>query len=241
MRVYDISFPSPAHNLALDEVLLDELETGRSAETLRFWESKSRFAVLGVSQVLRQHIYERVCEEDNVRVLRRASAGGCVIQGPGVLNYSLVLLHENHPEARTVRGAYCYIFEKIVAALDARGVAVKHKGISDLAINGKKVSGNAQKRRRNAFLHHGTLMYDFDGEIMERYLKEPSDRPGYRGERTHKGFVQNIPLGRQELVDAVREAFGAGFPKDRLPERQMREVRELATTKYKASNWINRR
>ena len=241
MRVFDISFVSPARNLAVDEVLLDDVESGKSAETLRFWESKSRFAVLGVSQVLRQHVYERACTEDKVGIFRRASAGGCVLQGPGTLNYSLVLLHDKHPEARTVRGAYCYIFEKIIAALDARGVAVKHKGISDLAINGKKVSGNAQKRRRNAILHHGTLMYDFDGEIMERYLKEPSDRPGYRGERTHKGFVDNIPLSRQELKSAIREAFNGGPPRDRLPERLMKAARELESTKYKAPNWINRR
>ncbi len=241
MRVFDISFKSPARNLALDEMLLDEVETGKSAETLRFWESKSRFAVLGVSQVLRQHVFVDACRQDDVGIFRRASAGGCVLQGPGTLNYSLVLLHEKHPDARTVRGAYCYIFEKIIAALDARGVAVKHKGISDLAINGKKVSGNAQKRRRNAFLHHGTLMYDFDGELMERYLKEPSDRPGYRGERTHKGFVDNIPLSKQELKNAIRKAFNGEPPKDRLPERLLRATRELETTKYKASNWINRR
>ena len=241
MRVFDISFLSPARNLALDEVLLDDVEVGRSAETLRFWESKSRFAVLGVSQVLRQQVYESVCREDKVGIFRRASAGGCVLQGPGVLNYSLVLLHEKHPEVRTVRGAYCYIFEKIGAALAARGVIVKHKGISDLAINGKKVSGNAQKRRRKAFLHHGTLMYDFDAEILERYLREPSDRPGYRGDRTHKGFVQNIPLSKHELKNAVREAFDGDPPMNRISNRLMDATRELETTKYKAQNWIRRR
>lgn len=241
MRVFDISFLSPARNLALDEVLLDEVEAGRSPETLRFWESKSHFAVLGVSQVLRQQVYESVCQDENVGVFRRASAGGCVLQGPGSLNYSLVLLHEHHPDARTVRGAYCYIFEKIADALKSRGVPVKHKGISDLALHGKKVSGNAQKRRRNAFLHHGTLLYDFDGEKIERYLKEPSDRPGYRGDRTHSGFVQNIPLTQQELKDAVREAFDGDAPRTRLPERILRATRDLEASKYEARNWIYRR
>jgi len=241
MRVFDISFLSPARNLALDEVLLDDVEAGRSKETMRFWESKSRFAVLGVSQVLRQQVYENTCREDDIRIYRRASAGGCVLQGPGTLNYSLILLHENHPEARTVRGAYCYIFEKIIASLESHGVSVKHKGISDLAINGKKVSGNAQKRRRKAFLHHGTLMYNFDGEVMEKYLREPSDRPGYRGDRTHKGFVQNIPLSKQDLKKALREAFDGDAAKNRLPNRLMEAARELESTKYKAPKWIHRR
>lgn len=241
MRVYDVSFLSPARNLALDEVLLDECESGRLPETLRFWESKSYFAVLGVSQVLRQHVYESACHEDRVGIFRRASAGGCVLQGPGSLNYSLVLLHEHHPDARTVRGGYCYIFNKIANALQSRGVMVKHKGISDLAHNGKKVSGNAQKRRRNAFLHHGTLLYDFDTQRVERYLKEPSDRPEYRGDRTHTRFVQNLALTQQELKDAVREAFGGDEPKTRLPARILRAARELEASKYKAPNWIHRR
>ena len=38
MRLLDLSFEEPARNLALDEVLLNEAEEGRSGETLRFWE-----------------------------------------------------------------------------------------------------------------------------------------------------------------------------------------------------------
>ena len=35
----DLTLPSPAENLALDEALLEEAEaTGRPTETLRFWE-----------------------------------------------------------------------------------------------------------------------------------------------------------------------------------------------------------
>ena len=48
-------------NLALDEVLLDSLESGRAGETLRFWESPTPFVVLGVSQVLAEHADEAAC------------------------------------------------------------------------------------------------------------------------------------------------------------------------------------
>jgi lipoate---protein ligase len=241
MRAYDVSFRSPARNLAVEEALLDQAESGEGPETLRFWEASAPFVVLGVSQAVRENVYESACREANVGIYRRASAGGCVLQGPGCLNYTLILHHANHPDARTIRGSYCYIFDKITAALETRGLAVKHKGTSDIALNGRKVSGNAQKRRKNAFLHHGTLLYDFDLESIERYLREPTDRPGYRGDRTHSGFVRNLPLSRAELVEAICEAFGADALKARLPERTMRISRELEATKYKLPQWIFRR
>ena len=95
MRLIDLSFDDPAQNLALDEALLDAAEEGRSGDTLRFWESPSTFVVLGTAQVFAIEVHEAACRRDGVPVLRRCSAGGCVLQGPGSLNYSLVLCLEN--------------------------------------------------------------------------------------------------------------------------------------------------
>ncbi|MBI5094131.1 MAG: hypothetical protein HZB26_17025 [Candidatus Hydrogenedentes bacterium] len=148
IRLLDISFDSPAANLALDEVILDSAETGRVGETLRFWESPVPFVVLGVSQILRDEVHEDACIDDAVPILRRCSAGGCVLQGPGCLNFSLALTHEGHPEVRALRPSYCYILNAICGALGTLGVTASHNGISDIVVEGRKVSGNAQKRRK---------------------------------------------------------------------------------------------
>ncbi|MBI4556035.1 MAG: lipoate--protein ligase family protein [Candidatus Hydrogenedentes bacterium] len=237
----DLTLPTPEENLALDEVILDDVETGRAEETLRFWESPTMFVVLGVSQPVRQEVREQACLRDGIPILRRCSAGGCVLQGPGCLNYSLLLSHERRLEIRTLRGSYCHILGRIARAFERRGLSLHHKGVSDLALKGRKVSGNAQKRRRNAILHHGTLLYGMDTDAMEKYLREPAERPVYRGERTHRGFVTHLPLSADELQVAVCEAFGVNSRASHLQPWEFKAARELAHTKYASADWTYRR
>lgn len=241
MRFIDYSFRKPAENLAYDELLLDWAETGKGQEVLRVWESPVPFVVLGVGQVLRQEVFEKNCLDDHVFIMRRCSAGGCVLQGPGCLNYSLVLSHAQRPEIQTLRGSYVYILERIAEALQARGTLAHHKGVSDLAVAGRKFSGSAQKRRRKCILHHGTLLYDVNPDLMERYLREPSDRPQYRGPRTHRGFVRPLPLSAREIQDALREAFGIDGGVSRPSRWELDAVRGLAEEKYASRDWVWRR
>ena len=241
MRLLDISFKKPLENLAFDEVLLDEADTKRSGEVLRFWESPVPFVVLGITQALRQEVNEKHCIDDRVPILRRCSAGGCVLQGRGCLNYTLILAHAGRPDIRTVRGSYCYILDRLCAAFEQRGLSVRHKGTSDLALGGKKISGSAQKRRRKFILHHGTLLYRIDPDAMERYLREPQDRPKYRGPRTHRGFVRSIPLTPQQLRQVVCDAFDVTGAPQKTRQAELRKVEALAKEKYADPDWIRRR
>ena len=241
MRLIDFSFNRPTENLAFDEVLLDGAENGKAGECLRFWESPMPFVVLGVSQVCREEVWDKNCEEDHIRILRRASGGGCVLQGPGCLNYALVMSHAARPELQTIRGSYCYILDRLCAAFKEEGVLLHHKGVSDLALSGKKVSGSAQKRRRRFILHHGTFLYNVDFDAMERYLREPEDRPQYRGPRDHRGFVCALHLSADRIRSIVAKAFEVPIKLSNPTSHELEVVAELAHEKYANPDWIFRR
>ena len=241
MRLLDISFEDPAQNLSLDEVLLDSVEAGQSDEVIRFWESGTYFVVLGVSQVLRQEIREPVCLEDGVPILRRSSGGGCVLQGPGCLNYSLVLKRRDNPDLHTVRSSYCYILGEVRKALATIGLQVRHKGTSDLALGTKKVSGNAQKRRRESVLHHGTILYGMDVQRIARYLREPVERPQYRGARGHRGFIRNLEADPDQVRQAIASRFGAEGPAEKPRAAEVQASKRLAKERYASEAWIHRR
>src|SRR5689334_4969218 len=98
MNWLDLTLSSPSLNLALDEALLDQCEEGSSDEVLRFWEPREPFVVLGYSNKVLSEVNLSYCRENNIPVLRRTSGGGTVLQGPGCLNYSLVLASERRPE-----------------------------------------------------------------------------------------------------------------------------------------------
>ncbi|MBI2425009.1 MAG: lipoate--protein ligase family protein [Candidatus Hydrogenedentes bacterium] len=237
----DHSFAAPAQNLALEEVLLEQVVAGARPSLLRFWESPTPFVVLGTAQCLSTEVIETACIADGVPIMRRCSAGGCVLQGPGSLNFTLVLAIDAYPEVRGIRDSYCHIADCLRRAFATRNLALRHGGTSDITFNGKKVSGNAQRRRRNAVLHHGTLVYQPNFGGMARYLGEPADRPAYRGARTHAEFVGALPLDAEALKALARAAFGAeGAPASLFPE-EIRQSEVLARDKYDTAAWIRRR
>ena len=73
--------------------------------------------------------------------------------------------------------------------------------------NQKKFSGNAQKRARHFILHHGTILYDFELSLIDRYLLYPKDVPAYRADRDHHNFLANIPLKDIDIKRALKKEF----------------------------------
>jgi lipoate---protein ligase len=205
MRVIDFTFESPEKNLAFDDGLLDE-----RCEALRFWESPTHFVVLGRSGKVDEEVAVNACKTAGISVLRRSSGGGTVLQGPGCLNYALILSLADRPALVNVADSYRLLLKPVtralaVAELDVRG--------SDILLDGRKVSGNAQRRTRGWLLHHGTILYGLDVSLMERVLLEPSKRPPHRKGRTHRHFVTTLHIPPEELKQRVMCAW----TKDRYP------------------------
>src|SRR5690348_6629906 len=107
--LWEATFKSPAENLACDEALLDECESSDASGFVRFWESPSYFVVLGYGKQLEQEVFGEVCAEENIPILRRCSGGGTVVQGPGCVNYTLVLPIGSSRDLETISGANCSI------------------------------------------------------------------------------------------------------------------------------------
>jgi len=239
MRLIDLSFDEPAMNLALDESLLDAAEEGHAGECLRFWESPVPFVVLGTAQELHREADEAACAAEGVPIMRRCTAGGCVLQGPGSLNYALVILPELRPETRTLKGSYCYILHALSDAFAALGLDVIHEGTCDLTTAGRKVSGNAQRRRRRALLFHGTFLHGMELALVTRWLLPPSSEPAYRAGRDHEAFVANLPCPPDVLREVLAGAWKA-TPAP-VPEDAGRRVERLMAVRYGRAEWHERR
>ena len=208
-RLLDLTLPSPAGNLALDEALLEDAEMREGDPVLRVWESRRYFVVLGRSSNAADDVHVDACREDNIPILRRASGGGTVLQGPGSLCYAFVMPMSFHPDLGGIRSSNTFILSRLAGTFSRWQSAVTIQGISDLAIEGRKISGNAQRRTRKALLFHGTLLYGMQAGIIARYLKQPKRQPGYRGNRDHDAFLRTIDAPIEELKRAIADAWHA--------------------------------
>jgi len=207
MRLIDHCSVDPHDGIAFDTMLFRALEESGTGETLRFWESRRTAVIVGSLSAIGPEIHEDACLADDVPIVRRLSGGGAVVVAAGCLNYSLLLSLEARPELRHVRQSFGVILGRIVDALRVPGLAIR--GLSDLAIDQRKVSGSAQRRGRRALLHQGTFLYAFDIQRIERYLQEPVRQPAYRAGRKHVAFVTNAPLDPDAIKTSFTRAWGA--------------------------------
>lgn len=280
MNLLEITLDTPAENLALDEALLLAAEESvRPQETLRLWEPAAPMVVVGRASRVEEEVDVEACRALDIPIFRRSSGGATIITGPGCLMYAVVLGYEHRPHLRMIDQAHRFVLGKLAAGVeqvtrplrDSKSTSnrsgdlfhVQLSGTSDLTLDGRmKFSGNSLRCCRTHLLYHGTLLYDFPLEIVERCLRTPPRQPEYRQGRRHEEFVANIDMTR----DGLRRAVVAGWRDElavesrtefqvRPPNRTDLEVRatdhldddvraltlKLTVEKYNSDQWNHNR
>ncbi|HEX3316295.1 MAG TPA: lipoate--protein ligase family protein [Gemmataceae bacterium] len=235
MRFLDRTMPTLIENLALDEALLEGAEAG-AGDVLRFWEWPDLAVILGAGGQRHAEVDVARCRQDGVPIVRRASGGGTVLLGPGCLLYSLVLRMDDRPELADLRASYRTIGERMKAAFAE--VRADVDGQSDLVVDGRKFSGNAQQRKRTHLLHHGTILHAFDLTHIGVYVKHPPRMPEYRQGRSHADFVTNVPMPAERIKAKLAESWQATETTTEVPTEL---VERLIHEKYGRDSWHERR
>jgi lipoate---protein ligase len=239
MRYLDLTLPTAAENLAIDEALLEQAEAaGCPVETLRLWEPAEPMVVVGRSSHLEKEVFLDVCRSQGIPVLRRSSGGAAIVTGPGCLMYALVLSYEKRPELRLLDNAHHFVLKTITAALAPLQPGVCCAGTSDLVYrcenNIKKFSGNSVRCRHSHFLYHGTLLYEFPLEKISHFLKHPPRTPDYRNGRSHNGFVANLNVPAEAIRRAMVREWNAVEPCLDWP---CELTAKLTAEKYSLAEW----
>jgi len=250
MKYLDLTLPTPAENLACDEALLDAAEAGAGGETLRFWESREHFVVVGYANRVAKEVNVATCKARGVPILRRCSGGGTVLQGSGCLNYALILRITDDGPFRSVSATNRFIMDRNRAAIDKVGrvtpcpppdggqrtarPTIAVCGHTDLAIGGLKFSGNSQRRRKHFLLFHGSFLLRLDSALVEALLLMPSKQPDYRRNRGHSDFLVNLNVPADDVKAALRQTWKAVTVTKEFPAEK---THELAADKYSTNAW----
>jgi lipoate---protein ligase len=242
MWFHSFNAASPAEYLGWDDAFL-ELAECEGTETLWTWESPVPFVVVGYGQQIAREVDEAACERRGIPILRRSSGGGAVVQGPGCLNYGLALrIAEGGPLAGITSANQSIMDRNRRALASLLGNAVQVRGHTDLvfgdAASARKFSGNAQRRRRQALLFHGTILLDFDLPLIAELLRFPSAQPDYRRDRGHLDFVANTGLSAAAVIAALRQEWQAEAEGLKLPTEDMQAA---VASRYGVAGWHRRR
>ncbi|MFH0893564.1 MAG: biotin/lipoate A/B protein ligase family protein [Bacteroidota bacterium] len=150
----------PFFNLALEEHLL------KSSEEEYFIVYSNRpTVIIGKHQIPFAEANIEFLKAQGIRLARRISGGGAVYHDQGNLNYAFIrnISVENKID-------YKMQLQPVVDVLHSMNMNAEVSSSHDLLIDGKKISGNAEHIYGNRVLHHGTLLFSSDIEMLKEAL-----------------------------------------------------------------------
>jgi lipoate---protein ligase len=174
------------------------------------WTPSELMVVIGKGSHADLELNLEAIDADAVPVVRRASGGCAVVLSPQMLVVSFAV----YTAEQLKSGDYFGLFNRtIIRTFERLGIqGLTHQGISDIALNGRKVAGTAIYRNRELVFYHAILNLAGDSAMIEKYLRYPPRAPEYRQGRSHRDFVtsfhdQGHEIDKPDFERALIEEF----------------------------------
>lgn len=234
-------------NVALDEVLTEEVGAGRRNPTLRFWDWEEPSAVIGSFQSYRNEVDPDGVAKHGIKVVRRISGGGAMFMEAGnCITYSLYL-PQTLVDGLSFADSYPFLDAWVMAALEKLGITAFYVPLNDIATDQGKIGGAAQKRLANGvMLHHVTMSYDIDAGKMVEVLRIGKEKLSDKGTRSAKKRVDPLRrqtgLARTAIIDAMMDVFTEryGATASGLTDAELATARERVGAKFGTEEWLHR-
>ncbi len=212
MKFIDSKILSIEENIALDKKLLEQVGKGEIPPLFRFYNCSDEAVVVGVAQKIEEYVDVKQCEKDGVPVLKRFSGGGAVFIGKGCLVFSVIdKLGDNGLKRFDVSGVYQHFLSVAINKFCRLKIPAEFHKPCDIAVNNRKITGNAQAQKFGAVIVHGSFLINADLEKISKYLKHPKIEPDYRSKRSHKDFLCNLSefeLTNEKTKEILKQAWG---------------------------------
>ena len=226
----------PRINLAFEEYLLRQVS---SEEPLLLFYVNEPSVIIGRNQNTLEEIDPDYVNARGIHVVRRLSGGGAVYHDLGNLNFSIVTNGKEHLHD------FARFTEPVAAVLRSLGVPVELRGRSDLFVEGRKISGNAQYATSKRMFSHGTLLFDTDLGEMLRAINPRRMQIESKAVHSVRSAVANIRelLPRDMTLPDLRAAllrgiFGHGpAPTYDLADDDWRKIWDVADSRYRQWSW----
>lgn len=148
-------------------------------------EGTPKAIVMGISGQPEQWVNTHLLEKHPVPLIRRFSGGGTVFVDENTHFVTFIGNSEELSVSPCPQKVLTWT-ESIYRPLFP-GVEFQIRE-NDYVLGEQKFGGNAQYMSKNRWLHHSSLLWDFDAENMH-YLKHPPRAPKYRQSRPHEAFL----------------------------------------------------
>ena len=255
-----------AWNMALDEAILEHAGRGASLPSLRLYAWAPACLSLGRAQPFADVDTVRL-ETHNWEVVRRATGGRAILH-TDELTYSISAPADEPQLAGTLLESYNRLAGALLMAMRDLGLPVEMKAgqtesnatlnpvcfeessAYEIIIDGKKLIGSAQARRKGSVLQHGSLPLSGDLTRICQALAFPDEsaREAAMQRLLARAATVESVLGRETAWETAAQAFVQAFEAQlglkleagELSESELARAKELVNEKYAHPSWTER-
>lgn len=242
-----------AVNVALDQVLTEEVGAGRRPPLLRLWDWSERAVVIGSFQSLVNEVDAEAARDLDTVVVRRVSGGGAMFMESGnCITYSLCF-PQSLVDGLSFADSYPFLDSWVMDALSRVGVQAEYKPLNDIVSAaegggfGRKIGGAAQKRLANGgMLHHVTMSYDIDAQRMLQVLRIGREKLSDKGQTSAAKRVDPLRsqtgMAREDIMGVFTTTFAEryGATVASVRPHELERAEELVAAKFGTRAWTAR-
>ncbi len=235
MIYIESSSTDPYYNLALEEYVFEQMDQSQSYFLL--WQNDNAI-IVGKYQNTAEEVNREFVEKQGIRVARRLSGGGAVYHDKGNLNFTFITEQKGFANFN-----FKAFVKPVLQALQSLGVEAEFTGRNDLALDGKKFSGNSQYAKRGRLLHHGCIMLDSNLEKVQDALNVKDAKFTSKSVKSVRSRITTINehaprrISMEEFKSALKQQV---FAQNQVTEYELTEADQqaiLALMREKYETW----
>ncbi len=173
--------------------------TEETEDTMTLMNPATPYVCVGFHQEVEKEVDIAYCQEYGLPITRRQVGGGAVYLDRDQLFWHIIV-HRSRAPYR-IEEVYARYLEGPINTLRAMGIPAQLRPVNDIQVDNRKIGGTGAATIGEAMVVVGSLIFDFNYDLMAQVLKVPSEK-----------FRDKVYQTLREYLTTIRRELGTEAP-----------------------------
>lgn len=222
----------PYFNIASEEYLLKQT----NGYYIYIWKN-SPAVIIGNNQNTLLEVDVNTANKEGIKVVRRLTGGGAVYHDLNNVCYTIIAPFNSE------ENNYIKFTKPVIEYLNSLGVNATFAGRNDILVDGRKISGNAQVIYKDRIMHHGTILFDTNLEVLSQILIQNKIKIESKGIKSTRSRVTNIiehlpkKMTASEFENGLIGHLSKNLEVYSFTDSDIKNIQNLVDNKYSSYEW----
>jgi lipoate-protein ligase A len=220
----------------------------RTPDSLILVSPRDPYVSIGFHQELEREVDVEFCRSERIPVVRREVGGGAVYLDENQLFTQWVMRPDRLPWNLEKR--FALYARPLVATYRALGIPAEFRPVNDIQVKGRKIGGTGAAAIGGAEVMVGSLMFDFNTELMARVLKVSSEK---MRDKIYQSLEEYMTTMKKELGETpdreevkkiylaeCQETLGEAIEPGELSEEESKAI-EAYDDRLASAEWLRQK